>query len=296
MSASIEQIASYCADANITFLDSLIWSRGPGKKISGWKTPPHGSGLIFPLKGRALFTTESATFELMPGMMAHIGANTSVDKEVLGDEEWQYAVVHYGLPEDEAARFQLYSEHFSLNFGSNPKISDIVKRIDTTQGEKRPQDRLRTKVLFLSLIEEIVGTMGVLLENDDYELIQEARRIIETRYSEPLSVNILADELGMDRRHFSSLFERHVGVRPQNYLIDYRLKRAMELMEFCACPIRQIAECVGYTDNLYFSKAFKQRTGLTPSKFKERIEHEAKQQQRCGGGCPALGQRGAKIH
>lgn len=56
---------------------------------------------------------------------------------------------------------------------------------------------------------------------------------------------------------------------PIHYLIECRIIKAKELLGSPGCSVKQVAECVGYTDSLYFSKAFKKYTGVSPSEYRK---------------------------
>jgi len=80
--------------------------------------------------------------------------------------------------------------------------------------------------------------------------------------------------------HIRRLFIADTGVTPQEYLINKRIDLAMELLEMEAVnnsDIQEIAQRCGYEDRNYFSRAFKQRTGLSPRNWRESRLSKVKQ-------------------
>lgn len=102
------------------------------------------------------------------------------------------------------------------------------------------------------------------VEQNAYRYVQLAKNYIETQYDRDLSVEGIADRLGLERSYFSKLFKAQIGISPQQYLVRYRLQRAAELMRLHHYTPAQAAGCVGYTDLFNFSKMFKKFYGLAP--------------------------------
>ncbi|KTE91477.1 AraC family transcriptional regulator [Desulfitobacterium hafniense] len=65
----------------------------------------------------------------------------------------------------------------------------------------------------------------------------------------------------------------HTGIAPARFLAELRIQRAKDLLQTCS-SVKQVAECVGFSDNLYFSKAFKKQTGVSPSEFRQHLKKE----------------------
>ena len=60
------------------------------------------------------------------------------------------------------------------------------------------------------------------------------------------------------------------GISPQEYLLDYRIRKACELLQNTDLPIAHIARSVGYEDSLYFSRLFKQHMKSSPSSYRHK--------------------------
>lgn len=94
--------------------------------------------------------------------------------------------------------------------------------------------------------------------------IQEAVTFMEQNYHRELTVEKIADVCKLNRSYFSKLFRDSMGCPPQEFLIRLRLSKAAEQMQTTEASIGDIAAACGYPNQLHFSRAFKQRYGVSP--------------------------------
>lgn len=102
------------------------------------------------------------------------------------------------------------------------------------------------------------------------QLCINCRRIIETTYtSTNLTIQTIADTLNVNRSYLTNIFGNYFKISPKEYLNQVRMKRAKYLLENTQEPIKFIAYSVGFSDPLYFSKAFKQYFKKSPTSFRK---------------------------
>lgn len=106
-------------------------------------------------------------------------------------------------------------------------------------------------------------------ETDRSEWIQKAVAMMETRYHEPLSVETLSREVGLERSYFTTIFRERTGLPPHRYLTRLRVQKACALMTQQDLSVAEAAESVGI-DPQNFSRLFKKETGVTPLQFKQK--------------------------
>ena len=78
----------------------------------------------------------------------------------------------------------------------------------------------------------------------------------------------LAKMYGISEKYFRTLFKKHYGVTPSQYLTHLRLTAAKNFLVQGGLTITEIADMIGISDVYYFSKLFKKHYGIPPSKFK----------------------------
>ncbi|MFC4306680.1 ABC transporter substrate-binding protein [Cohnella boryungensis] len=105
-------------------------------------------------------------------------------------------------------------------------------------------------------------------ENDSEEALGYAMAYIEQHYQKDLTIEQLAKVAGISSRHFMRLFKKRYGYSAIDYLALYRIERAQQLMRTgVQYRLRDIARHVGYHDDMYFRRKFKQISGIPPAAF-----------------------------
>lgn len=93
--------------------------------------------------------------------------------------------------------------------------------------------------------------------------------LISYNYSEKISLDQIAENMYLSPFYISRIFKSETGDTPIRHLINIRLEKAKELLEngFDG-SIQEVAAKVGYDDVYHFSKLFKKRFGMPPSKIR----------------------------
>ena len=100
--------------------------------------------------------------------------------------------------------------------------------------------------------------------------LREAIILMERNLEQPLRIGEIVERLGLSQRQLERLFRRHTGVSPVRYYLDVRLDRARGLVTQTELPMVDIAVACGFGSAVQFSRTYKQRFGLVPSK--DRVE------------------------
>jgi AraC family transcriptional regulator len=106
--------------------------------------------------------------------------------------------------------------------------------------------------------------------------IRAAIELIETSYSEPLSVIEMARVAAMSRYHFSRLFREQTGQSPYQYLVDVRIARAAAELRRGGVTITEVALNTGFSDLSRFGRHFRQRMGMTPQRYLDAARRSAR--------------------
>lgn len=114
------------------------------------------------------------------------------------------------------------------------------------------------------IVENFVEAISLPGGAQAHPIVRRTVEYIADHFDQPLSIQSLADELGISPSYFSSLFSKCMGVGFHEYLTRFRMEEARQLLTATRYPINQIAVTVGYADQSSFTKAFKRVTGITP--------------------------------
>lgn len=98
--------------------------------------------------------------------------------------------------------------------------------------------------------------------------VARAVEYIGRHYQEPLSIQDLADWLGITRNYLFSLFKQELHCSPRRYILDLRLKRACHLLRQTEYSVEAIALSCGYQDPAIFSRTFMGHIGQSPAAYR----------------------------
>lgn len=98
--------------------------------------------------------------------------------------------------------------------------------------------------------------------------IKEAITYIEQNFQNDISVVDIANRLGINRSYFGKIFKQILKQTPQEFLINYRMIKATELLRLTKMSIGDISKAVGYENQLHFSRAFKKIYNISPREWR----------------------------
>ncbi len=135
---------------------------------------------------------------------------------------------------------------------------------EAAKGAESPQttDTASTK--------ETATTTVILTSESDKKFIQQLDRLVSERIADAnLSVDDLAAMFKMGRSKFYEKVKATTGKTPNNYIRDYRMEAARQLLEDETLTVAEVAYKVGFSDPFYFGTCFKRQYGITPSKYQK---------------------------
>ncbi len=104
------------------------------------------------------------------------------------------------------------------------------------------------------------------------KLIEDVKRYIrDNYYNDELNIDEIARNLFVNYAHLCFIFKREAGVTINEYLTEFRIKKAKALFDDGNMLVLDVASRVGYSDANYFGKCFKKFYGLAPSKYIENV-------------------------
>ncbi|MDI4644334.1 response regulator [Cohnella hashimotonis] len=100
-------------------------------------------------------------------------------------------------------------------------------------------------------------------------IIHKAMAYIRERYTQELTLQMVADHVHISRNYFSVLFKKQTQLNFIDYIIQLRIAKAKELLGDRSAKVYEVAELTGFNDVKYFSKLFKKMTGSTPVDYRD---------------------------
>ena len=146
-------------------------------------------------------------------------------------------------------------------------VRDMLALVDSA--DKAP---IRLIGLGMILLDEIVQTSKTKITTGNKHIrdfyLKEALSYIERNFQRNVSIEEIADASGLNRSYFSRLFKETFGQPPQQFLIQYRLTKAAELLKNTRISVAEVGRSVGYDNQLHFSRAFRSVFGVPPSEYR----------------------------
>ena len=131
-----------------------------------------------------------------------------------------------------------------------------------------------SEVFFIELIRLGVGQtprMQSILAAFTDKQIGRALELMHNEAGRPWTVATLAREVGMSRSSFADRFSELIGSGPMSYLSEWRLQKALSLLEDERCSVQQAAAGTGYLSAAAFTRAFTARFGYSPREFRRHV-------------------------
>ena len=134
-------------------------------------------------------------------------------------------------------------------------LQSIIRTIELQDNEDKKEDLSTDQKEYASLI------------------VKKAVRYINAHMNLPISVNEIADELGIGNSYLSTLFRRDMDTTLIDYINQNKMKKACELLRETTMKNYEISRAVGCMDEKYFFKVFKKYVGLTPNEYRRQCEY-----------------------
>lgn len=108
------------------------------------------------------------------------------------------------------------------------------------------------------------------------EYIEQAKNYIDNNIDKDISVNAIAESIGINRSYLTRIFKEILNITPQEYIKQFRINRGALLLQNPNIKITVVARSVGYSDSMTFSKLFKAYKGMTPSEYRQMLLDNSK--------------------
>jgi AraC family transcriptional regulator, activator of mtrCDE len=149
----------------------------------------------------------------------------------------------------------------------------IVRRVFSQDpGSAAAVTRL-SEIVFAELLRLGIAqspALSAMLEGFQDKQIGQALHLIHTRPSETWTVDSLAREVAMSRSRFAERFRESTHMSPMAYLSEWRLQKALALLDNADHSVQQVAEASGYQSPAAFTRAFTGKFGIAPSQYRRR--------------------------
>ena len=157
------------------------------------------------------------------------------------------------------------------------RMMDMAKEINQKAYEKMKEQDYLKEVLLAYTKEELQRTLyqvGKLVcdkckkEGISNYTINRTLEYVETHFKEGITLEKTAEVLNITPEYLSTLFKREMGMNFSVFLKEFRMKQAKRLLKSTNLKIYEIAQECGYSNSNYFTKVFKEVTGISPAEYR----------------------------
>ncbi len=242
--------------------------------------------IYFVLSGKGRLKIGEKTYYLNRGQIFLIPPNIDICYYADYKDPWQYMWISF-----RGTRAELYLEKVGLMVECPVRDTFQAPEVFLALGEKilkhqemnTADELIRTALLceILSLLISHRGREpGSYCERQQDEsltdrYVDRAVEYIHNNYANT-RVSEIASYIGVNRSYLTHLFKQKLSVSMQEYLLGYRLEQGSKLLKMTDLPIQKVAERIGYSNPLTFSKVFKNAYGLSPKNYRLQMQNGQK--------------------
>jgi len=106
----------------------------------------------------------------------------------------------------------------------------------------------------------------------DARVVEMARDFLDTSFSQPVRLQMLANHCGLSLFHLIRVFRRDVGVTPYSYLIQRRVLGAQRMICKGSSVVDAAYNC-GFADQSHLTRAFRKVVGVPPGQYRRSVLH-----------------------
>ncbi|MFC3801566.1 helix-turn-helix domain-containing protein [Cohnella sp. GCM10012308] len=231
--------------------------------------------LIATAGGRGVLRTVDGSYELAEGSVVLLPANAAAELDA--DPAYPLHAYKLAIGTREpagAARAGAAMRRSEAVSGATvqylPYEPDIVALAEALYVHRSPGSEIRhvrNQILLHEIILRLLERQEAAHAAGDQPSMSRSIAYLEMHYSDKITRESLAEIAGVSASHYSMLFKQRTGFSLSDYLSRLRVHRAKELLLGGTGTLREIALKVGYKDEFYLSRRFKQQTGAPPSDY-----------------------------
>ena len=190
------------------------------------------------------------------------------------NDPWTYVWIGFSGPMAPEYLYEIGLNHNDLIFQNDNanEIKDLIFKM-----LKHNEANLKEEFYLQGLLYQFFSLL-IKDSNVTNKCISKEINFIKNNYSKGIMVNDIAKHLSVSRSYLYILFNNILGISPKDYLSNFKITKAAELLTLTNHSVEEIASFCGYKNPEVFSSVFKSKFKLTPTKYRaaNRKEHKEK--------------------
>lgn len=225
--------------------------------------------LHYVVSGKGVYTAGKRSYEITAGSTFMIYPYAEISYCADKEDPWEYYWVGF---HGNDARIILGKTDFSeespvIHTNMDESFEKLLLEIYNAKGNT-DSDKIKMAGHLLLTLGFLAEHASVKERHDTVTLYtQKASEYVEYNYAEELTVQGIADYIGISRSQLYRVFKKYYHKSPEEYILEYRIEQACHLLKNSDLSVGAVGYSVGFNDNLYFSKAFKKIKGISPTSY-----------------------------
>jgi len=230
--------------------------------------------MIYVSSGEGVFNSGGVTYQVKPGSLMLVLPGIKHSYKPLIETGWHEYWVGFkgayfsGLIEE--GRFS--PEQVFFEVGLYDSILSLFNLIFDEVRTQRPLYQMKACAAILSLIAEVLTRERRSDQPNSYQqTVEKAKYLMESKIFNAINLSAISDELGISTSRLNEIFKTYTSMTPYQYYIHIKIHRAESFLEQEELSVKEVAYKMGFDDQYYFSRLFKNKTGISPSDWKKFI-------------------------
>ncbi|MDR2834236.1 MAG: AraC family transcriptional regulator [Streptococcaceae bacterium] len=235
------------------------------------------------LDGKGVYYVKNQMFPLKAGDLFLIRPDELTFYQADKQNPWVYAWIGFGgKTSKQIINHSIFSNNqYVLSNQKANNYAKIIKNCLNLTNETFEEEVLLNqniyKILSLLLQEKQIKMNT---SSKVSELTRKTIDYVQQQLPQSASVQMIADELNVNRSHLSRTFSKDMGMNLKNWLLSLKINKASQLLITTDKTIEQIAFDSGFASLVAFSRAFKQMNNENPMQYRKRSKNINRQDEK----------------
>lgn len=227
-------------------------------------------------EGRGTLQAPEGSYSIEAGCLFLIRPSELVSYTADKNDPWEYYWVGFnGTEAHRLINLTPFAFEKRILWLEDESLRSLLVQIYNSRGNSSASEAKMLGALYQFL--------GVLIEKSEYirskktptkQYIEQAIKFISRNFSSEISIEDVANAVRISPSHLYRIFSAELGIPPAQFLIRYRINEACSILKNSDLSISEVAVSTGFSDPLYFSRAFKKVKGLSPRAYLKEIRQD----------------------
>jgi AraC-like DNA-binding protein len=230
--------------------------------------------IIYITKGEGIFNTEGITYTVKPGSMFLLLPGLRHSYKPVFETGWQeYWVGFNGSFFRRMLREGILSkDRVFFEMGLHEQYLAIFDQIIEEVRTQRPLYQFKAGAGIMTLLGEMLSSERRKEQPNYYQqIVEKAKYLMESNIYGVINLSNISEQIGISTSRLNEIFKTYTSMTPYQYYIHIKILKAERLLEQPDASVKEVAFKLGFEDQYYFSRLFKNKTGVTPSGWKRML-------------------------